>query len=248
MVASAKTTIAHQILDDFESALAEVKYSLSTHSGKRLTSSEFKDQIHVLTEKGRVLGNALTSSDKRLSEEILKEVKKIFKEVYGRKTLYNKSVRKLEQAFIFEVVPKFGGVQQKIAYTEFVPSSLLTKLPAQVRDCIKEAMKCFNYRCYIASSVMLRKALEVAAEIRVKQAGKTSELYDKDGNELTLPKKLALVAQLEPGVRKNTKDVDTVKWFGDIGAHDPNTPVFARDIKDNVAPKIRAYLSNLGLK
>ena len=92
------------------------------------------------------------------------------------------------------------------------------------------------------------RLFEVATEIRVKQAGKSSELYDKDGNELTLRKKLALVAQVEPGVRSNVRDVENVKWFGDIGAHDPNTPVFARDIKDNVAPRIRAYLSNLALR
>jgi hypothetical protein len=242
------STKASQMLNDFEYSLAEVKHSLASHAGKRITSSEFRDQIRSLAEKGRDLGNALSSIDKHLSGTILTEVERIFDEVHGRKSLYNESTRKLEHAFIFEVVPKFGGVQQKIAYTEFVPSSLLMKMPSQVRIVIKEAMKCFNYRCYIASSVMLRKTIEVAAEIRARQAGKANELYDKDGNELTLPKKLALVARLEPGVRKVTKDVEMVKWFGDIGAHDANTPVFARDIKDNVAPKIRAYLSNLGFK
>lgn len=249
MVASEKTGVSRQTLNDFESSLAELEYLLSSHSGKRITSREFKDRLHALAGKGRDLANELAPLNRDLSEKILQEIKTIFGEVYGRKSLYKKSVRKLKKLYMFEVAPKMAPSQRKkITYAEFVASNLLVKLPAQVRICIKEAMRCFNYRCYIASSVMLRKTVEIATEIRVKQAGVEDKLYDKNGNELTLQKKLALVAQLCPPIRKNVKDVETVKWFGDVGAHDPNTLIFAQDIKDNIAPKVRAYLSNLGLK
>ncbi len=51
-----------------------------------------------------------------------------------------------------------------------------------------------------------------------------------------------------PRMKRDAEEMKVVKWFGDKGAHDSRMPIFAKDIQDNIAPKVRSFVSNLDLK
>ncbi len=129
-----------------------------------------------------------------------------------------------------------------------IGSGFLETLPSDVAECLQEANSCFEFKCFAACSVMVRKALEIAVTKKFLQTDKESRLYDKEGIEVSLAAKIERLIELIPRIRRDADDVRIVKWFGDKGAHDPRAPIFADDIRDNVAPKVRSFLTSLELK
>jgi len=94
---------------------------------------------------------------------------------------------------------------------------------------------------------MIRKAIEIATTKKLRQEGKESRLYDLDGHEIGLGKKLDLLPDVAPGVARLMNEIRIVKWLGDVSAHDPRTKITPSDLQ-NVAPLLRSFLANLGLK
>lgn len=120
-------------------------------------------------------------------------------------------------------------------------------MPREVETCLREANLCFEHECYVACSIMLRKAMEVAVNKKFLQIGRGGELYDKEGNEQSLSKKLVKLGGVVLEVRKDVEDMKIVKWFGDKGAHDPTMSVTPEELQTIVAPKLKPFLSKLAL-
>ncbi len=125
---------------------------------------------------------------------------------------------------------------------------LVETMPREVETCLREANLCFEHECYVACSIMLRKAMEVAVNKKFLQIEKGGELYDKEGNEQSLSKKLVKLGRFVPDVRKDVEDMKVVKWFGDKGAHDPTMSITPEDLQVIVAPKLKPFLSKLALR
>lgn len=121
-------------------------------------------------------------------------------------------------------------------------------MPRDVGICLREANLCFQYECYVASSIMLRKAMEVAVNKKFLQSENANNLLDKEGNELSLSKKLVKLGEIVPGVRKDVEEMKVVKWFGDKGAHDPTMIVTPEALQTIVVPRLKSFLSKLSLR
>ena len=121
-------------------------------------------------------------------------------------------------------------------------------MPRDVETCLREANLCFEHDCFVACSIMLRKAMEVAVNKKFLQIGKGGELHDKEGNEHPLSKKLVKLGRFVPNVRKDVDDMKVVKWFGDKGAHDSTMSVNPEDLQTIVAPRLKPFLSKLEIR
>lgn len=122
------------------------------------------------------------------------------------------------------------------------------EVPDDVSLCLQKANECYTNGHYEQSSVMLRKAVEFAIRIKLLQAGLTDkDLLDNEGNELSLSKKIALLRKQNLITNRTSKDLDTMKWFGDTAAHG-QMKIVEEDIRENVEPKVRSFLVGLNLK
>ncbi len=128
-----------------------------------------------------------------------------------------------------------------------IDSSLIDAMPDEVALCLREANRCFTPESAHACSVMLRKAIEVAATKKLRQEGREDRLYDSDGHEIGLGKKLDLLPDIAPRVGRLIDEISIVKWLGDVSAHDPRTKITPTDLQ-SVAPLVRSFLVNLDLK
>ncbi len=131
--------------------------------------------------------------------------------------------------------------------TSLFNSAFLKKQPTEIRICLEQADKCCANQLWIPTSLMLRKALDMAVNLKMKQLGKESELYDEQKNEKPLPVRLRLLASHFPSIKRDIDDLLTIKWFGDKGAHS-KMELCENDIRSIVAPRLRAFLTDLELK
>lgn len=125
------------------------------------------------------------------------------------------------------------------------PETFLNAQPNDVRRCLQEANGCANHGFWVAARLMLRKAVDIAVNLRLKQLGKEDEICVND-QEKSLSARLELLASHAPGIRRDIRDILVIKWFGDKGAHS-RMAVFENDIRSIVAPKLRSFLTHLGL-
>jgi hypothetical protein len=128
-----------------------------------------------------------------------------------------------------------------------IDDSLLERLPEEVGRCLRAANRCYVSGSSDACSVMIRKAIEVAATKKLRQEGQDSRLYDLDGHEVGLGKKLDLLASVVPGVTRVLDEIKRVKWLGDTSAHDPRTEIKPSDLQ-SIGPLIRSFFAVLELK
>jgi hypothetical protein len=128
-----------------------------------------------------------------------------------------------------------------------IDDSLIDAMPGEVAECLREANRCFISESSYACSVMIRKAIEIAATKKLRQEGRESRLFDLDGHEVGLGKKLDLLPDVAPGLARVMDEIKIVKWLGDVSAHDPRTKITLTDLQ-NLAPLLRSFLSNLELK
>jgi len=128
-----------------------------------------------------------------------------------------------------------------------IDDSLIDAMPDEVAECLREANRCFTSESSHACSVMIRKAIEVATTKKLRQEGQESRLYDVDGHEIGLGKKLDILPEVAPGVSRLMDQIKIVKWLGDVSAHDPRTRVRSSDLQ-NATPLVRSFLANLDLK
>jgi len=129
-----------------------------------------------------------------------------------------------------------------------IVEQLLGNLPDDVSNCIIGANDCYISGHYDQCSVMLRKAVEIAIKIKIKQSGMDiNQLFDKAGNELSLNGKMKLLTKKRLITQRNASDLEQAKWFGDIGAHG-TMKIFPQDIRDIVEPKVRNFFVALNLK
>lgn len=132
---------------------------------------------------------------------------------------------------------------------DLIEERFVSDLPKEVSSCLREANMCYTHNLMAACSVMIRKGLENAIRIKFHQMSKSDLLYGSDNQELGFKEILNLSEDNIPEVRRDVNAIrNTVKWFGDKGAHDPRTAITAGDLKDNVAPKAKSFLNNLHLK
>jgi hypothetical protein len=120
--------------------------------------------------------------------------------------------------------------------------------PRHVQMCLREANLCFQHECYVASSIMLRKVVEVATTLKFLQTGNDSRLLDKEKNEISLTKRLKILIEIFPPVRKDAQNMLLVKWWGDKGAHDPSVFLLPETVQTVIAPKVKTFLHSLQLK
>ncbi len=132
--------------------------------------------------------------------------------------------------------------------TPVIEWTFVDTMTRDVGICLREANLCFEYECYVASSIMLRKAMEVAVNKKFLQSGNSNLLLDKEGNELSLSKKLVKLGEFVHEVRKDIEDMKVVKWFGDRGAHDPTMRVTSEELRTIVVPRLKSFLSKLSLR
>ena len=129
-----------------------------------------------------------------------------------------------------------------------IAEQLLGEIPDDVSNCIMDANDCYISGHYDQCSIMLRKAIEIAIKIKLKQSNiDTKQLFDKAGNELSLSGKMQLLRKNRLITQRNSSDLEQAKWFGDIGAHG-TMKIFPQDIRDIVEPKVRSFLVALNLK
>jgi hypothetical protein len=143
--------------------------------------------------------------------------------------------------------PKAISPLDKIPHICLFEEDILQLIPKDIANCLREANKCFSVECYIATSIMIRKTLEIAINKKFYQTNNEKRLYI-NGDEISLGKKLNILSEIMPNKSRIIKEIEIVKWFGDSGAHDPKNPIFSRDIENNIAPKIRSFLINMELK
>jgi len=125
--------------------------------------------------------------------------------------------------------------------------AFLDQQPNDVRLCLELADKCAAQRLWIPASLILRKALDMAVNLKMKQLGRGNELYDEQKNEKSLPARLQLLADCLPVIRREMSDLLTIKWFGDKGAHS-KMEIYEKDIRSIVEPCLRAFLTDLEMK
>ena len=145
------------------------------------------------------------------------------------------------------IAPQVLKVREKITVQPLVDSEFMEKLPSEVSACFQEANVCFTASCFLASSVMIRKAIEVAVTKKLQQEGQEARLYDREGHEIGLGKKLDLLSEVAPKVSRQLHEVSILKWLGDASAHDPRTKIMSTDLQ-SVVPLVRSFLTNLELK
>lgn len=134
------------------------------------------------------------------------------------------------------------------APTPIIEWSFVDAMLRDVGICVREANLCFQHECYVACSIMLRKAMEVAVNKKFYQSGNGNKLFDKEGNELSLSKKLVKLGEFIPEVRKDVEEMKVVKLFGDKGAHDPTINVTPDELQTIVVPRLKSFLSKLSLR
>lgn len=143
--------------------------------------------------------------------------------------------------------PSVVKQREWIKRTPLIDDSLVESLPEDVARCLREANSCHVSGNSHACSVMIRKAIEVAASKKLTQEGRGDRLYDKDGHEVGLGKKLDLLADVVPGVSRSLDEVKRLKWLGDVSAHDPRTEIKPSDMQ-NIGPLLQSFFMNLELK
>ena len=125
---------------------------------------------------------------------------------------------------------------------------LRSEIPDEVLNCLVKANDCYGSGHYEQSSVMFRKAVDFAIRIKLLQSGAgEKDLIDSEGNELSLSRKLAKLRENSLITQRTSKDLDQIKWFGDMGAHG-QMKIAQSDIRDNIEPKVRSFLVGLNLK
>jgi Domain of unknown function (DUF4145) len=122
------------------------------------------------------------------------------------------------------------------------------ELPDEVSYALAKANECYLSGHYEQSSVMFRKAIDFAIRLKLLQSGlNEKELFDEQGNELSLSAKIKLLRSHDLLTQKAAQNLDDIKWFGDLGAHS-KTRLVIDDVRDRVEPKVRTFLTGLALK
>jgi len=145
------------------------------------------------------------------------------------------------------VEPEVIKPRERSVARPFIETSLIVTLPGEVAACIEEANRCFAAECFLACSIMIRKSIEVGVTRKLQQEGRHEWLYDTEGHEIGLGKKLDLLPQIAPRTARHMGEVKLVKWLGDVSAHDPRTQITPTDLQ-TVAPLVRTFLVDLELK
>lgn len=125
------------------------------------------------------------------------------------------------------------------------PRTFLKRQHPDVRRCLQHADDCVRHGLWVPAAVMIRKALDMAVNLRLMQLGKGNDVYSGEF-EKPLPSRLELLSQSLPSIRKHIREVLTVKWFGDQAAHS-RMDVFEADIRSTIEPRLRSFLVHLGL-
>jgi hypothetical protein len=145
------------------------------------------------------------------------------------------------------VEPEVIRPRERAVARPLIETSLIVTLPGEVAACIEEANRCFAAECFLACSIMIRKSIEVGVTKKLQQEGRHEWLYDADGHERGLGKKLDLLPEIAPRLARHMGEIKLVKWLGDVSAHDPRTQITPADLQV-VAPLIKTFLADLQLK
>jgi hypothetical protein len=159
--------------------------------------------------------------------------------------------------FVSEIVHSLGGqpLQEPEALgtratttpLPLIESSFIEGMPSEIAACLKEANNCFVFSSIPACAVMLRKSIEVAVTKKLKQESRDDKVYDDEGHEFGLGRKLDALSEIAPRAARHLDEIKIVKWLGDVSAHDPRTQITSGDLRA-VSPLIRTFLADLQLK
>lgn len=133
------------------------------------------------------------------------------------------------------------------SWIPLIPAEFLAEQPRSVRFCLEQANECARHQLWVPASLMLRKALEIAVNLKLKQLGREGEIYDDNDEERSLSARLAVLERDVRAVRRDIRDILIIKWFGDRGAHS-RMDLYENDIRAIVAPRLRALLTHLELQ
>lgn len=118
----------------------------------------------------------------------------------------------------------------------------LSQLPIQIQKLLQETQGAFNNKLYRASAILLRAVLEEGITLLIRKADKENELFNEQGYEMGLQKKIKLLLDNLKEFRQMKDDFDTIKWFGDKATHEASLPIYRNPIIDSLSPKIMLFL------
>lgn len=125
-------------------------------------------------------------------------------------------------------------------------NELKDKIPNEIYEELEDANACYTSGHFKQATVMLRKALDTAIMIKARQSGVQEKFYDAHGNEKTLSEKIKILLTEKLVTSRLASDIQTVKWYGDHGAHG-KMKIIDADVSE-IERKLRNFLSNLNLK
>ena len=148
----------------------------------------------TILAKHRQLKKSLEINDSQHKEIVAYNV------TYLRNMMNSLGARVLDDPRVLE--PKLNPVASPLVGSEFLES-----LPSDVAECLREANTCFEFGCFAACSVMVRKAVEIAVAKKFLQTDRESRLYDKEGNEVSLATKIDRLVESIRRIRRDAEDV-----------------------------------------
>lgn len=245
--------------------IIEMSYKLERNNSQGLSDKKLKKQYFATL--GKTKGSIVRQIELVLSPEADRMVAEIIaKPVMYYKVTQTDEIRQLKQQVEdvqIEVADKIRnvgvGILGGLEIVQPGPTSqrppdlfgveFVAHLPKEVSSCLRDANECFSISLVAPCSVMIRKALENAIRIKFYQMEKQDLMLDSNKQEIGFDDKLDRVSKYIPDMTNDVRTIkSTVKWFGDKGAHDPWTFMNIGDLKDNVAPKARAFLTKLQLR
>jgi len=127
---------------------------------------------------------------------------------------------------------------------DFLPPSVVKKLPEPVRKTIVQAQESYRMGLYEPCAVMLRKAIQNAIVLRFQAEGVEGLVLLPNGDALPLPKLIDKAQESRLISSHQAKELMRVKWLGDTAAHAYANTVTREDV-DSVLLVVRLALERI---
>lgn len=124
-------------------------------------------------------------------------------------------------------------------------SELVSKMPTHVQAILFEAEDAFKAGLNRAAVMLFRSAIEEGITLVLKKIGMGEKMYNEKNFEMRLGKKIQTITTYVPSFNQVKEELELLKWFGDKATHEVQMPFKARDISNNLEPKLRLILTKM---
>ena len=130
--------------------------------------------------------------------------------------------------------------------SEFIPNELLENHADVHKKILWEINVCFDKECYNAAAILIRRLVESLLVLAFEARNATSKIKNKDGDFMTLQGIIGqATASQELKLSRNAKEgLPKLKFFGDLGAHNPHARVRKGDL-EKVHEAVRVTIEEL---